>query len=232
MEEQLRTLSEMQKLDDKIGRYKLLQEELPKQLNEIIERVEKASIELNAAQMEKAELKKQQSSLEIDIQKAKDDIHKYSGQLATIKTNKEYKALNSEIAYLNEKISGIESQLLEMMDSENEMNAKLEILKKAEEEAKAEQAAKEGDLKTQIAALEGQIEETRAQRNKLASTLPTSLVKRYGSMIKNKNNIAVVYNRKGSCSGCGFVIRQQMRIELQLKKNIVYCENCGRILLD
>jgi predicted nucleic acid-binding Zn-ribbon protein len=28
------------------------------------------------------------------------------------------------------------------------------------------------------------------------------------------------------------VIRQQLRIELQLRKKIVYCENCGRIMLD
>lgn len=30
----------------------------------------------------------------------------------------------------------------------------------------------------------------------------------------------------------GFAIRQQMRIELQLRRKIIYCENCGRILMN
>jgi len=41
--EQLKTLVEMQKLDDQIGRYRILQQELPKQLSEIVDRVEQAT---------------------------------------------------------------------------------------------------------------------------------------------------------------------------------------------
>ncbi|MDD4806816.1 MAG: C4-type zinc ribbon domain-containing protein, partial [Candidatus Cloacimonetes bacterium] len=104
--------------------------------------------------------------------------------------------------------------------------------KKALDKAEAEKRAKEGDLKAQIDTLETKIESTRAERNKMAVTLPVPLIKRYGNLIKNKDNLAVVYNRDGSCGGCGFVIRQQLRIELQLRKKIVYCENCGRIMLD
>ena len=40
------------------------------------------------------------------------------------------------------------------------------------------------------------IEETRAERNKLAVTLPTSLIKQYGNMIKHKSNQAVAYNAR------------------------------------
>jgi predicted nucleic acid-binding Zn-ribbon protein len=51
-------------------------------------------------------------------------------------------------------------------------------------------------------------------------------------MIKNKGNKAVVYVQNGACSGCGFVIRPQIRIELQLRKKINFCESCGRILME
>lgn len=232
MEEQLRTLAQMQILDDQIGRLRILQEELPKQLNSLIEGVEQATADLLAAETERAELNKKQRTLEGDIKTHQDQCRKYGTQLSEIKTNKEYKALNSEIAYLKEKISDIESQLLELMDTENEFKEQIAGLKKALELAESKKREKEGDLKAQIASLESKIEETRAERNKLAVTLPTSLIKQYGNMIKHKNNQAVAYNRDGSCGGCGFVIRQQMRIELQLRKKIVFCENCGRILLN
>ncbi|MCD8479970.1 MAG: C4-type zinc ribbon domain-containing protein [Candidatus Cloacimonetes bacterium] len=232
MREQLKTLAEMQLLDNAIGRYKVLQQELPKQLNELIEAVEQATADLLAGETEKMEINKKQRALEGDIKTFQDQARKYGNQLSEIKTNKEYKALNSEIAYLQDKISEIESQLLELMDLENEAKAKNLELKKALEVAEGNKRAKEGDLKAQIDSLENKIESTRAERNKLAVTLPVPLIKRYGNLIKNKDNLAVVANRDGSCGGCGFVIRQQMRIELQLQKKIVYCENCGRIILD
>lgn len=232
MEEQLKVLAAMQKLDDKIGQYRVLQEVLPKQLNEIIEKVEQATIDLLAGESEKAEINKTQRSLEGEIKTHQEQIKKYGAQLSAIKTNKEYKALNSEIAYLKDKISEIESQLLALMDNETEIKSRIVECKKALVEAEANKRAKEGDLKAQIATLEEKIESTRAERNKLAVTLPVALIKRYGNMIKNKENQAVAYSRDGSCGGCGFVFRQQMRIELQLRKKIVYCENCGRILLN
>lgn len=230
--EQLKTLVEMQKLDDKIGRYRVLQQELPKQLSEIVERVEQATADLLAVETEKAELNKKQRALEGDIKQHGDQAKKYATQLSDIKTNKEYKALNSEIAYLKDKISDLESQEIELMDAENEIKVRIEAAKKELADAESAKRAQEGELRAQIASLETKIEETRAERNKMAVTLPTLIIKQYGNMIKNKNNVAVAWNKDGSCGACGFVVRPQIRIELQLFKRIITCENCGRILID
>ena len=230
--EQLKTLVEMQKLDDQIGRYRVLQQELPKQLSEIVERVEQATADLLAVETEKAELNKKQRALEGDIKQHGDQARKYATQLSEIKTNKEYKALNSEIAYLKDKISDLESQEIELMDAENEIKIRIEAAKKELADAEGAKRAQEGELRAQIEGLETKIEETRAERNKLAVTLPTQIIKQYGNMIKNKNNVAVAWNKDGSCGACGFVVRPQIRIELQLFKRVITCENCGRILID
>ncbi|HOG27372.1 MAG TPA: C4-type zinc ribbon domain-containing protein [Candidatus Cloacimonas sp.] len=232
MEEELKTLAKMQALDDQIGRYRILQKELPKQLNEIIESVEEATANLLAVETERAEINKKQRSVEMEIKQMQEQSKKYSAQLTEIKNNKEYKALNSEIAYIKDKISDNESSLLELMELENEIKEKIATAKSVLEKAEALKKEKESDLREQIASLDTKIEEVRTQRNDLARTLPVSLVKYYGNMIKHKQNQAVAYTREGSCGACGFVIRQQMRIELQLRRKIIYCENCGRILMN
>jgi len=232
MQEQLVTLAKMQTLDDEIGRYMILQQELPKELNEIIESVEEATANLLACESTRAEIAKKQRSFEADIKQHQDQIKKYSTQLAEIKNNKEYKALNSEIAFLKSKISDVESLMLELMDQDAEAREKVADAKQELEKAEQRKRDKEGDLRRQIESLDSLIEEVRAKRNELARTLPVSVVKHYGNMIKNKGNQAVAFNREGSCGGCGFVLRQQMRIELQLMRKIVYCENCGRILMN
>lgn len=232
MEEQLRTLVQMQQLDDRIGALRVLQQELPQQLNEIIEHVDQATANLLACETERAELAKKQRSLEGDIKQHQEQIKKYGNQLSEIKTNKEYKALNSEIAFLKEKISEQESHQLELMDAENQAAARVNEAKQELDKAEKAKSEQEGELRRQIDSLEGQIEDLRAQRNTMARTLPLQIVKLYGNMIKNKGNLAVVFCRKGACGGCGFVIRPQVRIELQLRKKINYCESCGRILVE
>ncbi|MDP2174162.1 MAG: C4-type zinc ribbon domain-containing protein [Candidatus Cloacimonadaceae bacterium] len=231
VETQLRTLCKMQALDDKIGRYKVLQQELPKQLNDIIESVDQATINLLNTETQRAELAKKQRSIEGDVKQYTDQIKKYSTQLSEIKTNKEYKALNSEIIYLKDKISDLESQEIELLDQESVIKEQSSLDKAVLEAAEKHKREKEGDLRAQIEKLESEIESTRAMRNELARTLPTNLIKQYGNMIKNKGNQAVVYSINGACGGCGFVIRPQIRIELELRKKINTCESCGRILI-
>ncbi|MBM4403115.1 MAG: hypothetical protein FJ042_01790 [Candidatus Cloacimonetes bacterium] len=232
MVEQLKTLARMQLLDDQIGKFKHLQLELPKQLNNLIDAVDQAQVQLLESETHRSQIVKKIKSLELEIKQHNDQIKKYSGQLSEIKTNKEYKALNSEIAYLKTKISDIESIILELMDQEALFKQQVDKDKAVLEEAEKHKREKEGDLRRQIDALEKQIEETRSARNEMALTLPVNVIKHYGSLIKHKNNQAIAYNNAGACSGCGMVLRQQIRIELQLRKKIITCESCSRILLD
>ncbi len=232
IKEQLKTLSEMQEFDDKIGQYRVLQKELPKQLAKIIESVDAATSNLLTIESERAELNKAQRAVDSDIQQANTQIDKYAAQLSDIKTNKEYKALNSEIAYLNEKVSELENLQLELMEQEAEIKERIQEAKNGLAKAEDEKRSQEGALRDQIDKLESQIEETRAERNKLAVTLPTNIIRHYGNMIKNKGNLAVSFTKDGSCGACGFVIRPQIRIELQLFSRIIFCENCGRIMID
>ncbi|HOY85549.1 MAG TPA: C4-type zinc ribbon domain-containing protein [Candidatus Syntrophosphaera sp.] len=232
MEEQLRTLAKMQKLDDQIGALRLLQQQLPKELNDIIERVDQSAANLLNSQAELAETEKKQRALEGDIKQNQGTIQKYTTQLTEIKTNKEYKALNSEIAYLKDKISELESQQLELMDEENAAKQKVEQDKQDLEAAEKTKRDREGDLRKKIESLDAEIDKLRAERTLLARTLPQNLVRQYANMIKNKGNCAVVYARNGACGGCGYVIRPQIRIELELRNKVNFCESCGRILME
>ncbi len=233
MIEKLMTLARMQKLDDEIGRCRELQKVLPKQLHTLIQDVDSASAKTQETSTVKEGIVKRQHELESEIKHNNELKLKYGNQLADIKTNKEYKALNSEIASLTQKNSDIESTLIELMETETEINKQLAVCQDELKAAEKRKAEKEDDLRQQISELDGKIEALRKKRTELALTLHAdSLVKQYGNLIKNKSNQAVAYNQNGACSGCGFVIRPQIRIELELRKKIHNCESCGRILMN
>lgn len=232
MIEKLKTLARMQRFDDEIGRCRDLQQILPQQLNTLIQDVETAGQKVMEVEAVQAGIQKKQKELEAEIKHNNELAHKYGTQLADIKTNKEYKALNGEISNLKQKNNDIESTLLELMDTEGEIKKQLAANQKELEAAEKRKSDKEDDLRAQIAELDGKIEGLREQRNELARTLPLGIVKQYGTLIKNKNNKAVAYNLNGACGGCGFIIRPQIRIELDLLKKIHICESCGRLLMN
>jgi uncharacterized protein len=103
MIDKLKILARMQKFDDEIGRCRELQKILPQQLHTLIDDVETAQAKMQETQNVKDGISKRQKELEGEIKHNNELKHKYGTQLAEIKTNKEYKALNSEITNLTQK---------------------------------------------------------------------------------------------------------------------------------
>ena len=167
---------------------------------------------------------------DLEISTLKENIKKYHLQLDAIKNNKEYKALNNQIASLTEKISNLEAESVQMLDEE----AAIEGRKKESEACllNAKQILNENEdkLKKEIIEVDEDIVKLRTKRNDLARDIPMSLVKKYAQLIKNKNRKAVVFFNGTSCGGCGFNIRPQLLIEINQNDKVNYCENCGRII--
>ena len=79
--------------------------------------------------------------------------------------------------------------------------------------------------------IRAELEQIRDERNEFAAKLPRQILKRYASLIKNKNRKAVVFNENNACSGCGYTIRPQVAIDIKEGISVIYCESCGRILV-
>jgi len=59
------------------------------------------------------------------------------------------------------------------------------------------------------------------------------LLTSYDRIRKNyRNGLAVVAVERDSCGGCFHAIPPQKQSEIKLRKKIMVCENCGRILVD
>ncbi|MCD4796009.1 MAG: hypothetical protein K8R49_02405 [Candidatus Cloacimonetes bacterium] len=231
MIEELKILIRMQKYDDIIGKKELLTKSLPKELNSLKQNLKDAEEQLSEIEHQLSENQTSQKLKELEIKTNNEKIEKYKNQLLSIKTNREYKALNSEVRHLETLNSGIDDELIALMEIEANLKTALEENKKLEKIANDELKANEEKLKNKITEVEKNITEIRNKRNTLATDLPQHLVKRYAALIKNKGRKAVVYNENNACSGCGYSIRPQLIIEIHEGKKIVSCEGCGRMLV-
>ncbi len=232
MIKELKILVKMQECDDIIGEKEILTKQLPEELNNLKQNLETANNNLAETENALEENLKTQKLKELDIKANNEKIEKYKNQLLTIKTNKEYKALNSEVSHLENKNSETDDELIVLMEEEVNIIAQLEIDKKEQKKADDELKANEEKLRKKIEDVEKDIAEYRNKRNILAKELNPQLVRRYALLIKNKNRKAVVFSDNNACGGCGYNIRPQLIIEINEGQKIINCENCGRLLVS
>ena len=231
MKLELSILIKMQKIDDKIYELEIVKEKLPKQLEQLVSNVKKTQDLLDAVDKKMEANNLSQKSKESEV-KANNELKlKYMHQLEGIKNNKEYKALNSQISNLTDKNTLIETDILKLLDEESTLKKQkdeaITLSKKANENLKAN----EDLLKQEIDKVNLEIENLKENRLSLARQVSESNVKKYIQLIKNKNRKAVVFCHNNACSGCGFHIRPQILIELNTLSKLIYCENCGRMLV-
>ena len=231
MSSQISILISMQKIDDRIAEKEALKNNLPLQLDQLVSSVKKAEEMINQLDKNLETNSQNQKAKDLEIKANKETKMKYAHQLDGIKTNKEYKALNSQIALLDEKNAKIEEEIIIVLDEETNLkkqkNEWLTKKKHADENLKANETI----LKNEIEKVIAEIEKLKEKRAEYAKQIPIALVKKYVQLIKNKNHKAVVYANNNACSGCGFHIRPQILIELSDMGKTIFCENCGRILV-
>ena len=233
VEEKLRELYSLQKIDSKLAEIEILKGELPMEVSDLED-------EIIGLQTRIAKLKGSIDDIETDVSNHKANmaesetlIEKYNGQLDNVKNNREYDALSKEI-----ELQKLEIQLSEkkIRDTKGGKEMKVEAFDKAT----ARLDSKQKDLDNKKVELEKIISKTekeeiklKKQSDKAKKTIDERLLKSYNKISSSyRNGLAVVTVNRGSCGGCFNRIPPQQIIEIGVMKNIIACEHCGRVIVD
>ncbi len=233
VEEKLSSLVTLQKIDSKLDEVQILKGELPMEVKDLEDEIEglharqtRVEEEINGIQ-EFIDQKKE------GIKEAQALIKKYEKQSDNVKNNREFEAINKEIEMqqLEEKLC--EKHIKDATEEIGEKAKQLEFAKKAV-------STKETNLNGKKAELEKIIKETEKEEkhyNKIAGEARSHVDERflmsYDRIRKNyRNGLAVVPVERDSCGGCFHAIPPQKQSEIKLRKKVMVCENCGRILVD
>ena len=76
-------------------------------------------------------------------------------------------------------------------------------------------------------------EKLREKAKKLENKVEPRLLSAFKRIRKNaRNGLAVVYIQRDSCGGCFNRIPPQRQLDIKMRKKIIVCEYCGRIMID
>jgi len=165
-----------------------------------------------------------------ELQAKEDTIKKYTSQMYQVKTNKEYTALQEEIGRIKADDSLIEEviiRILDQVDEENREIAKEKDFLKKEEGVLAEEKTR---LDAEGSRIKGQLDVLKKQRSELAGKVEKTVLAKYERIVASKDGLAVVPVANDSCQGCFRIMPPQVINEIRMKAELIYCENCARIL--
>jgi uncharacterized protein len=159
-------------------------------------------------------------------------LSKYKGQLMEVKTNKEYQAMQKEMAAAEHDVRAHEDKLLEHME---QAEAFASDLKAAEAAQKAEQAVVARDLevleaeRTQIQ-IEQELVRLTAARKEVVATLSRDVLALFERVAHGRKGVAVAEARDGLCTVCHVRLRPQVFNEVRRNDGLHQCDSCTRIL--
>ncbi len=228
--EQIKILAELQKLDGEIYHLKKELSGHPE-----LQKAAEASFEKKKANFKKADedvkgIQKKQKESELDLQSKEDKIKKLQGQLYQLKTNKEYSAMDLEIKGLIADKSLLEEDILRFLDAVEEAKGKLakekELLAVEEKKFKEETDA----LKKQAAQLGSEIAGIEERRKQFVPNLDPRLVSQYERILTKREGLALAAVKNNACGGCHLELPPQIVNEISMHDKIITCEQCARIL--
>ncbi len=168
--------------------------------------------------------------LELEIESHRQQIAKLRVQQFQIKSNAEYRALNSEIAHLQEKISGLEDQAIAAMEQAEQAQADVVLKKNGAEKDEVRIRDQLQNLELRRGNLEQEIQHTRLERDALAGGIDPAWLARYCHILEHKKDKALVPIENGACGQCHMTLPPQVIHDTQRADGIVTCSFCGRIL--
>jgi predicted nucleic acid-binding Zn-ribbon protein len=204
---------------------------LPYERNRLEQLIQDRTAALERNRLHAKEIEVQRKKLELDASARREQIAKYKTQQFQTRKNDEFQALGNEIARLDREITQIEDQEIDLMEQAE--TAAREI-QSADSNFKTEQAQvlqQLGGLKQKGEILAKTLEETKAARLKAAAAVTDlELLVRYERIFQSKGGNAVVSIEHEVCMGCHMKNTTTNVHRAKLAREVVYCDQCGRML--
>jgi predicted nucleic acid-binding Zn-ribbon protein len=220
----------LQDRDQKIKMYKAELETIPLEQRRIDQLVASKNSAFEQTRQRFRDLEMHKKRLELDAQSRRDAIVKYKSQQFQTRKNEEFQAIGQEIHRFEKEIESIEDEEIELMEEAENVSGKVSEAERELVAAKRQAQQQEADLKRKQQTLEERLREAESERDALSQGFDPDLLFRYTRLFATKGGNAVVPVEHEFCMGCHMKNTTTLVHRVKMSREIVHCEQCGRIL--
>jgi len=233
VEEKLKNLYQLQTMLSEMDKIKILRGELPLEVQDLEDEIEGLRTRIEHTQMELDDLYAKNNDLHRKIEEADAKLRGYQQHLDNVSNNREYDTLCKEIEFQNLEIELCQKRIRE---TNNDMRRKEDALRQSEQlldERCQDLDIKKNELDEIVAETKAEEEKLREKAKALEITIESRLLTAFKRIRKNsRNGLGIVYVQRDACGGCFAKIPPQRQLDVRMRKKVIVCEYCGRILID
>ena len=172
----------------------------------------------------------ERKKLELDVGTRTESIARLKTQQYQTRKNEEFRAIGHEIERYENEIRKLEDQELELMIEADKLKGELEVADKSARATTGQHLAAIGRSGNKIQSAGSSAGRTENEREALASKIDADLLDQFERLFNSKGDAAIVAVEHGVCTGCHMKITTATAARVKAGKEIVNCEQCGRIL--
>ncbi len=227
---ELQQLIRLQQLENTATEARGQLEFIPARFEAIEARLATHAERVDASNLALSEHRTARATLEKDVAEVQVRLSRFKEQLMAVKTNKEYQAMQTEIAGGEREVGRLEDQLLErMLEADDLSRNAVQAEQQLAEERKAVDAER-ARIEEERTALEAKLTTFDAARNTVAEQLSAHVMNLFDTLARGRSGVAVVEARQGRCTSCHVRLRPQLFNDIRSNNALVQCESCQRIL--
>lgn len=233
VEEKLFALYDLQKVVSKIDEIKTLRGELPLEVQDLEDEIIGLSTRIEHFEKEISEFTSMIASKKVAIEESRIKIERYQEQQKNVRNNREHENLEKEIEFQTLEIELCEKHIREYKAAKEAKTEEQKLTAAQLAERKLDLEQKRGELEEIISETKQEEEKLRERAKEIESLIEPRLLTAFKRIRKNaRNGLAVVYINRDACGGCFNKIPAQKQLDIRLRKKVIVCEMCGRILVD
>ena len=233
VEQKLKVLYQLQTTLSEIDRIKTLRGELPLEVQDLEDEIEGLRSRVNKYNEEVAGLNTDVETMRQRIADAEKLVKRYNEQLNDVKNNREYDMLQKEIEFQNLEMQLQQKRIGEAKERIETREADIKTASEQIEERQADLDVKKNELDDIVSETKADEEKLREKAKGYEVQIEPRLLTAFKRIRKNsRNGLGVVYVQRDSCGGCFNKVPPQRQLDVRMRKKIIVCEYCGRILID
>ena len=233
VEQKLKALYQLQTMLSEIDKIKTLRGELPLEVQDLEDEVAGLNTRIDKIRREMAELRQAVATKRNEIEDAKALMNKYQEQQDNVRNNREYDMLSKEIEFQSLEIELCEKRIREYNAAERSKNEECVRSEELLEDRVKDLEMKKNELEEIVSETKQEEEKLREKAKNLELTIEPRLLQAFKRIRKNsRNGLGIVYVERDACGGCFNKIPPQRQLDIRMRKKIIVCEYCGRIMID
>ena len=233
VESRLRSLYELQTILTEIDRIKTIRGELPLEVKDLEDNLAGLHTRIDNFTAEIEELKVKLAKEKEKITDSQNKIARYKEQLENVRNNREFDLLTKEVEFQTLEIELSEKHLAEYSRQiENKAN-EIEATKEKIGDTEHVLGEKRAELEEIVSETRQDEERLRQQAKDIEPKIDAYTLNAFKRIRKNaRNGLGVVYIQRNACGGCFNRIPPQKQLDIKMRKKIIVCEYCCRIIID